>query len=244
MKLENKVAIVTGAAGGIGYATAQKFLEEGASVFICDVDEVRIQEASGRLGSFGPVAWGVVDITDQESAAAAVAGTVQAFGPVDILVNNAGITDDAQLYKMSIEQYWRVMEINLKGTVVMSKAVLPIMMEKHYGKILHSASISALAGNFGQSNYAASKAAVMGLTRSMGKELGKWGINVNAVAPGFIRTRMTDQIPSDIMRQKIDRIPLKRVGEPRDIANVYAFLASEEASFVNAAVIIADGGML
>ncbi len=243
MRLEGKVAIVTGAAGGIGYATAKRFLEEGAVVAICDIDAERVRVAEKELSALGKVRGFAVDILNDEQIENMVKAVVAEFGTIDILINNAGITMDAQMYKMNEDQFDQVLDINVKGTYRVSKAVLPIMMEKHYGKIVNASSISGLTGNFGQTNYAASKAAIMGLTRSMGRELGKWGINVNAVAPGFIRTRMTDQIPPDVMKQKIDKIPVKRPGQPEEIANVYLFLASDEASFVNGAIIVADGGM-
>ena len=244
MKLEGKVAIVTGAASGIGFGTAKKFLQEGAKVAICDVSQDRVDNAVAQLSEYGTVCGFVADITDRAKCDELAKKVAEAYGGrIDILVNNAGITKDAQFYKMADEDFYKVIEVNLFGTYNMSKAVVPYMMEQRYGKIISASSIACIKGNFGQSNYASSKAAIMSFTRSLGRELGKYGINVNAVAPGFIRTPMTDKIPPNIMQQKIDSIPLRRTGEVEDIANAYAFLASDEASFVNATTLIVDGGM-
>ena len=243
MLLEGKVAIVTGAASGIGFGTAKRFLKEGAKVAICDVSQERIDSAIEQLKGFGVVCGFVADITDRAKCDEFVKKVIDCYGKIDILINNAGITKDAQFYKMADEDFYKVIQVNLFGTYNMSKAVVPYMMEQHYGKIVSASSIACIKGNFGQSNYASSKAAIMSFTRSLGRELGKYGINVNAVAPGFIRTPMTDKIPPNIMQQKIDSIPLRRTGEVEDIAAAYAFLSSDEASFVNATTLIVDGGM-
>ena len=244
MRLEGKVAIVTGAAGGIGFGTAKRFLQEGAKVAICDVRQGAIDAAVEQLSEFGEVKGFVADITDRAACDELVKKVADAFnGRIDILINNAGITKDAQFYKMKDEDFYKVVEVNLFGTYNMSKAVVPYMMEQRYGKIVSASSIACIKANFGQSNYAASKAAIMSFTRSLGRELGKYNINVNAVAPGFIRTAMTDKIPPDIMQQKIASIPMRRTGEVEDIAKAYVFLASDDASFVNATTLIVDGGM-
>ncbi len=243
-RLENKVAIITGAAGGIGYATAEKFLEEGAKVMICDMDAVRLQEASEKLSQKGEVLWQTLNICDKDAVNEMVKRTAEQFGSVDILINNAGITKDAQFYKMDIEQFQKVIDVNLMGTVVMSKAVVPYMMEQRSGRIVNSSSVAALAGNFGQTNYAASKGAILSLTRSMGKELAKYGINVNAIVPGAISTPMTNAIPPEIRAEKASRFPSRRWGEAREVANAYAFLASDEASYINATSLTVDGGFL
>ena len=243
MLLEGKVAIVTGAASGIGFGTAKRFLKEGAKVAICDVSQERVDSAVEQLKEFGTACGFVADITDRTKCDEFVKKVVDLYGKVDILINNAGITKDAQFYKMADDDFYKVIEVNLFGTYNMSKAVVPYMMEQRYGKIVSASSIACIKGNFGQSNYASSKAAIMSFTRSLGRELGKYGINVNAVAPGFIRTPMTDKIPPNIMQQKIDSIPLRRTGEVEDIVAAYAFLASDEASFVNATTLIVDGGM-
>lgn len=243
-RLENKVAIISGAAGGIGYATAEKFLEEGAKVMICDMAADRLQEAAERLSQKGEVLCSATDICDEQAVGDMVKRTVDTFGSVDILVNNAGITKDAQFYKMDIAQFQKVIDVNLMGTVTMSKAVVPYMMEKKWGRILNSSSVAALAGNFGQANYAASKGAILSMTRSMGKELGKYGITVNAIVPGAVFTPMTAAIPEEVRAEKASKFPTRRWGEPREVANVYAFLASEEASYVNATAVTVDGGFL
>lgn len=164
------------------------------------------------------------------------------FGRIDILVNNASITADAQFYKMTDEQFEQVLDVNLKGTYYMTKQVVPPMMEQRYGKIIHLSSVSAFNGNFGQSNYAATKAAIMGMTRVMAKELGKYGITVNAVAPGSILTEMYNAVPEEAKQRKMAGIPLRRYGEPEEVAALLAFLASDEASYITAQTIVIDGG--
>ena len=241
-RLENKVAIITGGGSGIGYATAEKFLEEGASVMICGRGAERLRAAAETLSQKGNIIWEALSINDAEAVEAMVKRVVDTFGHIDILVNNAGITKDAQFYKMDLEQFKDVIDINLMGTVTMSKAVVPYMMQQHYGRIIHSSSVSALSGNFGQTNYAASKGAILSLTRSMGRELAKHGINVTAILPGAIETPMTNAIPPEVRAQKAASFPSKRWGQPREVANVYAFLASEESSYVNSACITVDGG--
>lgn len=241
-KLDNKVAIITGAAGGIGYAVAEKFLEDGAKVVICDMAEERLKTAAEELGKKGEVMWAKTDICDEEAVNEMVKNANDRFGSVDILVNIAGITKDAQFYKMDLAQFRQVIDVNLMGSVNMCKAVVPYMMEKRWGRIINTSSVAALAGNFGQTNYAASKGAIIAYTRSMGKELAKYGINVNSILPGAILTPMTMAIPDAIRAEKASRFPTKRWGEPREIANVYAFLASDEASYVNATSITVDGG--
>jgi len=243
-RLDNKAAIITGAAGGIGYATAEKFLEEGAMVMICDMDAARLVAAAEKLSEKGKVLWQALNICDRDAVEAMVKNTVESFGSVDILINNAGITKDSQFYKMDIEQFQKVIDVNLMGSVVMCKAVVPYMMEKKYGRIVNSSSVAALAGNFGQTNYAASKGAILSMTRSMGKELAKYGITVNAIIPGAISTPMTAAIPPEIRAEKASRFPTRRWGEAAEVANAYAFLASEEASYINATSLTVDGGFL
>ena len=243
MRLKDKVAIITGGASGIGFGTAERFLAEGAKVAICDVSPEAVEDAVTKLSTFGIVCGFVMDVTNRNSCNELTKKVVDQYGKVDILINNAGITRDSQFYKMTDEDFHKVIDVNLFGTYNMSKAVVPYMMEQNYGRIISASSTACIKGNFGQSNYAASKAAVISFTRSLGRELGKYGITVNAVAPGVIRTAMTDQVPPHIMRQKIDTIPLRRMGEVKDIAAAYVFLASDEASFVNATVLVVDGGM-
>lgn len=242
MKLKDKVAIITGAAAGIGYAAAEMFLEEGARVAICDINAEKIAAAAETLSQKGDIRGFACDISNKEQVEEMVAQVVKVFGRVDILINNAGITKDAQFYKMTDEQFDAVINVNLRGNYYMTKAVLPHMMEQKYGKIVHCASVSAFNGNFGQSNYAASKAAVMGMARVQAKELGKYGINVNAVCPGSILTPMYDAVPEEIRQKKLAGIPLRRYGDPREAAQVYCFLASDEASYITAQTIVVDGG--
>lgn len=241
-RLENRVAIITGAAAGIGYATAKKFLEEGAGVAICDVSEEAVQKAAQELSQYGQVKGFKVDITDRAALDEMAAAVKAEFGRIDILINNAGIVMDAQFYKMTEVQFDKVIDVNLKGTYNCCQAVIPTMMEQNYGRIVSAASVSGFNGAFGQSNYAASKAAIMGMTRCMGRELGKYGITVNAVAPGSIMTAMFAGVPEEIKQKKLKDIPVRRFGDPSEVANVYAFLASEEASYVNGTTLVVDGG--
>ena len=242
MKLKGKIAIITGGAAGIGFATAKTFLQEGASVAICDVNAERIATAVTDLSTLGTVKGYTADISKKDQVEGMIKEVLAAFGRIDILVNNAGITQDAQFYKMTEEQFDRVINVNLKGTYLMSKAVVNSMIEQKYGKIVHLSSVSAFNGNFGQTNYAATKAAIMGMTRVMGKELGKYGINVNAVAPGSIMTDMYNAVPEEAKQKKLATIPLRRYGTPEEAANLIAFLASDESSYITAQTIVIDGG--
>ena len=242
MKLQGKIAVISGGAAGIGFATAQLFLEEGAVVNICDINVQRIDEAIEKLDGLGTVRGYVCDISKKDAVLKMMEHIHDEFGRIDILINNAGITKDAQFYKMTDEQFDAVINVNLKGNYNMTKAVLPYMMAQRYGKIVHCASVSAFNGNFGQSNYAASKAAIMGMTRVQAKELGKYGINVNAVAPGSIMTDMYAAVPEEVKQKKLAGIPLRRYGDPWECAQVYCFLASDESSYITAQTIVCDGG--
>ena len=241
-KLTGRIAVVTGGAAGIGFATARLFLQEGATVAICDLNAEKVDAAVADLEKFGTVRGFVTDISKKDQCAALAGKVLNEFNRIDILVNNAGITMDAQFYKMTDEQFERVLDVNLKGLFYMSKAVVPAMMEQKYGKILHASSVSAYNGNFGQTNYAASKAAIIGMTRVMGKELGKYGINVNAVAPGSIMTDMYSAVPEEAKQKKLVSIPLRRYGTPEEAAQLFAFLASDESSYITAQTITIDGG--
>lgn len=242
MKLNGKVAIITGAATGIGKAIAERFLREGASVVICDVNEEKLQQTVKELRLFGEIRGCTTNIALKNEDKELAKLVFEEFGHIDILVNNAGITRDAQFYKMTDEQFNQVIDINLKGNYYLTKEVLPYMMENNYGKIIHIASVSAFNGNFGQSNYAASKAAIMGMTRVQGKELGKYHINVNAIAPGSIMTDMYAAVPEDIKEAKLKKIPVRRYGTPDDVASLASFLASDEAAYITAQTIVIDGG--
>ena len=242
-RLQDKVAIITGAAHGIGYATARKYLKEGARVVACDIDRSSIDTATAELTTFGEIQPVVVDVTRREQIDAMAAAAVQRYGRIDVLVNNAGITIDARLQKMSDEQFDRVIDVNLKGTFNCAKAVLDAMLKQGSGVILNASSVVGIYGNFGQTNYAASKFGVIGFVKTWARELGPKGIRCNAVAPGFIATHILDTIPEKVLGQLTERVPLRRLGMPEDVANVYAFLASEEASYINGAVIEVSGGL-
>ena len=242
MRLVKKVAIVTGGATGIGFATAKVLLQEGAIVAICDINGERTKQAVEKLKEYGVAIGYCVDISSKEQIGNMVNSLLREFGRIDILVNNAGITMDAQFYKMSDEQFDQVVNVNLKGTFLFSKAVVGNMIEQKYGKIIHLSSVSAFNGNFGQTNYAATKAAIMGMTRVMAKELGKYGITVNSIAPGSIMTEMYSAVPEEAKQKKLAAIPLRRYGEPEEVGKLIAFLASDDAAYITAQTIVIDGG--
>ena len=243
MRLKDKVAIITGSARGIGQATALKFAAEGARVVVCDLDRKSVDEVVAQILSAGGQAIGfVVNVTDQASIAAMVKGATDQYGRIDVLVNNAGIVDDAMLRKMTDDQFDRVIDINLKGTYNCARAVVDIMIAQGAGVILNASSVVGLYGNFGQTNYAASKFGVIGMAKTWARELGRKGIRANAVCPGFVETTIVKSIPQKIMQAMIDRVPLGRLAKPEEIANTYAFLASDEASYINGAVIEVSGG--
>jgi 3-oxoacyl-[acyl-carrier protein] reductase len=243
-RLKDKACIVTGGAQGIGLATALKFALEGAQVAVWDLTQSGIDEAVRQCRETGAQAEGwVVDVTNREMVDAAAKGTIERFGRVDVLVNNAGITKDARLQKMSIEQFDRVIDVNLRGVFHCTQAVVNTMVEQGYGVVLNASSVVGLYGNFGQTNYAASKFGVIGFTKTWSRELGPKGIRVNAVAPGFVATHILDTIPEKVLDDMKQRVPLHRLGTPEEIANVYCFLASDEASYVNGAVLEVSGGM-
>jgi 3-oxoacyl-[acyl-carrier protein] reductase len=242
-RLQGKVAIVTGGAQGIGHATAQRFLEDGAVVALCDVRADSVDAAVASLRALGPVEGHVVDVTKREQVAAMVTAVRARHRRIDVLVNNAGITLDARLQKMDERQFDRVIDVNLKGTFNCAQAVVDIMVEQGDGVILNASSVVGIYGNFGQTNYAASKFGVIGFVKTWSRELGPKGVRCNAVAPGFIETPILQTIPEKVLHQMRDRVPLKRLGTPRDIANVYAFLASDDAAYINGAVIEVAGGL-
>jgi 3-oxoacyl-[acyl-carrier protein] reductase len=243
-RLQDKVCIVTGAAQGIGLATALKFAREGARLAIWDVKQEGIDQTVRQCRELGAQAEGcVVDVTQREMVDAAMRRVKQRFGRIDVLVNNAGITQDARLQKMTLEQFDRVIDVNLRGVFHTSQAVADIMVAQGGGVILNASSVVGLYGNFGQTNYAAAKFGVLGFTKTWSRELGPKGVRVNAVAPGFITTNMMDTVPEKVLEDLRRRVPLQRLGTAQEIANVYCFLASDEASYVNGAVIEVSGGM-
>jgi 3-oxoacyl-[acyl-carrier protein] reductase len=244
MRLKNKVAIVTGAAQGIGLATARKFLDEGAAVAVCDIRADAVDAAIKRLCINGErVAGYALDVTKRAHVDQTVDRVREDFGRVDVLVNNAGITLDARMQKMTEDQFDRVIDVNLKGTYNCAQAVVVHMLEQGGGVILNASSVVGLYGNFGQTNYAASKFGVIGFVKTWARELGPKGIRCNAVCPGFIETPILATIPDKVLHGMTDRVPLKRLGKPEEVANVYAFLASDEASYINGAVIEVAGGL-
>ena len=237
MRLQDKICIVTGAAQGIGAATVAKFAAEGATVVACDL---RLKEGQPIPGASLGVA---VDVTDRSQVDAMVATVKNRWGRIDVLVNNAGITKDARLQKMTLEQFDAVIDVNLRGVFHCSQAVVDTLVEQGSGVILNASSVVGIYGNFGQTNYAATKFGVIGFTKTWSRELGPKGIRVNAVAPGFVQTPILSTIPDKVLDQMRAQVPLRRLGQPQEIANVYAFLASDEASYINGAVIEVSGGM-
>ncbi|MFO7447201.1 MAG: 3-oxoacyl-ACP reductase FabG [Ignavibacteriaceae bacterium] len=244
-KLTNRTAIITGGARGIGKAASLKFAGEGARVIIWDVNDEAGKALADSINQSGGIAdYYNVNVTSLDSTSKAAADAAAKYGSVDILVNNAGITRDASFLKMTPEQWQQVIDVNLTGVFNCTKAAAPYMVEKKYGKIINTSSVVGLYGNFGQTNYVAAKSAVIGMTKVWAKELGRKGINVNAVAPGFIATEMVSAMPENVIKSMQEKTPLGRLGTPEDIANVYLFLASEESSFINGAVISVDGGLV
>lgn len=245
MRLQDKVALITGAANGIGLAAALRFAEEGAKVVLADYDANTGKEQENELKAKGyDVLFIQVDVASRDSVDSLVKQVIEHYGEIHILVNNAGITKDAMLTKMTIEDFSRVLDVNLTGVFHCTQAVVPHLIEQGYGKIINTSSVSGVYGNFGQTNYAASKAAVIGMTKTWAKELGRKGINVNAVSPGFTSTAMVAKMPEKIIEQMKSGVALRRLGEPEDIANAYLFLASDESSYVHGTVLQVDGGIM
>ncbi|MBB4824591.1 3-oxoacyl-[acyl-carrier protein] reductase [Sporosarcina luteola] len=244
-RLKGKTAVLTGGAKGIGAVAARLFGKEGAQVAILDFDGTTGEETARQLHGEGiEVAFFHVDVADRESVHTVASQVLTHFGKVDILVNNAGITKDAMLLNMDAADFQRVLDVNMIGVFHCTQAFLPAMLAQGKGKIINTSSIAGTGGNVGQTNYAASKAGLIGMTRTWAKEYGRKGINVNAVAPGFIETEMIETIPDKVLEQIRLMTPFTRLGKPEDIANAYLFLASDEAEFVNGTVLEVDGGML
>ena len=244
MRLDNKIAVVTGAAQGIGKVIAMHLVQKGASLVLCDIDLEMANEAAREIEEVGGKCLALKsDVSNMQDAEKIIKETVEHFGSLDILVNNAGITRDNVLIRMKEEQWDQVMAVNLKGTFNVTKAAIKVMMRKKSGKIVNIASITGLMGNAGQANYSASKAGVIGFTKSIAREYADRGITVNAVAPGFIETAMTDAIPEREREELIRQIPVKKLGTPEDVANAVYFLVSEEASYITGQVIGVNGGL-
>jgi 3-oxoacyl-[acyl-carrier protein] reductase len=244
MKLKDKVCVITGAGQGIGWATAQRFFQEGATVIAMDRHSATLNERVAFAKAEGiTVTPYAVDVTQREKVDAAMNAIIAQHGRIDVLVNNAGITADAQLRKMSEEQFDRVINVNVKGVFNCTQAVAEHMLAAGKGVILCASSVSGIFGNFGQTNYAASKFAVIGMVKTWARELGPKGIRVNAVAPGFIETPMIETIPEQMMQQMEARVWMRRKGQASEVAAVYAFLASDDASYVNGVVLEVTGGL-
>ena len=251
MRLKDRVALITGGGAGIGKATAKRFLQEGAVVVICDVDRESGQKTADELGagiSFYPV-----DVTNRQAVQNWVDQVIAGHKRIDVLVNNAGVLRDNQLVKfrdgalvsqMPEADFDLVVSVNLKGVFNCTQAVAPCMIRQGGGVILNATSIVGLDGNFGQTNYVATKAGVVGMTRVWARELGRYQIRVNTVAPGFTLTEMVRQMPQKALDNMVAHTPLGRMGEPEDIANAYLFLASDEASFISGAILRVDGGIV
>lgn len=244
-RLEHRVTLITGGAQGIGEAIVRRFAAEGAKIAIVDVIGDKATVLAEAIQAEGGEAIALVcDVTDREQVKVTVAKVIDTYGQIDILCNNAGITRDARLAKMTEDQFDQVIAVNLKGVFNMTQAVAPHMVNQGYGRIITTSSVVGLYGNFGQTNYVATKAGVIGMTKVWARELGPKGVTANAIAPGFIATEMVLSVPEDILDRFINITPARRLGEPEDIANAFLFLASEEASFVNGAVLSVDGGLV
>ncbi|MCP9766279.1 3-oxoacyl-[acyl-carrier-protein] reductase [Lacihabitans sp. LS3-19] len=244
MKLENKVAVITGGARGIGKAAAELFAKEGATVIIWDLLDAGQETAEEIVKAGGKAQFMKVAVTDVAGIENAVSEIIKEHHKIDILINNAGITRDKSMLKMTHDEWQSVLDVNLTGVFKCTKAIVPHMVEQKYGRIICTSSVVGIAGNFGQTNYVATKAAIIGMVKTWAKEFGKHNITANAVAPGFIKTDMTDLMPKEVIDKMVSEIPSKRMGLPIDIANAYLFLASEDASFVNGHTLSVNGGIV
>lgn len=244
-RFTGRVVVITGGAQGIGRTTVECFANEGAAVVIWDmIAEKRQALAKELIAKNFRAEFYSVDVADITSVQSAAKDSFDKHGRIDVLVNNAGITRDATLAKMTSEQWQQVLNVNLTGVFNCTKSVAPYMIEKQYGRIINTSSVVGIYGNFGQSNYVATKSGIIGLTKVWARELGRKGITVNAVAPGFIATEMVKTVPEKILNSIIEKTPVGRLGNPEDIAEAYMFLASKEAGFVNGATLSVDGGFI
>ncbi len=242
MRLKNKTALITGGANGIGLATATRFAKEGAKVILWDVND-KGNDVVQQLKNEGHEAiFKKISVTNEAEVQKAVNEAFDHFGRIDILINNAGITKDRTLLKMSKQEWDDVIAVNLTGVFNCTQAIAPIMKRQNYGRIVSASSNVAIRGNYGQTNYVATKSAIIGITKVWALELGSYGITVNCIAPGFIQTAMTDAMPEEVRKQSIAHIPIGHWGVPDDIANGYLYLASDEASFVSGICLTIDGG--
>lgn len=244
MRLKDKTVLITGGANGIGKATAMLFAQNGAKLMIADYDEDEGLETVKALRSLGTEAEFVkVNVANIHDVEQMVNATIARFSRIDVLINNAGITRDGFLVKLDPTQWDQVVAVNLSGVFYCTQAAARVMIAQQQGVILNAASVVGIYGNIGQTNYSATKSGVIGMTKTWAKELGPKGIRVNAVAPGFIMTSMTEKVPDKVLATMVEKTPLRRLGKAEDIANAYLFLASDEASFVNGSVLSVDGGL-
>jgi 3-oxoacyl-[acyl-carrier protein] reductase len=244
MILKDKVTLITGSGRGIGKEIATIFAKEGAKIIICDIDEQTAASTAKEISSFGVDAISFkVDVTNLASVEEMLNKILDKFKRIDILVNNAGITKDNLLLRMKETDWDAVLSVNLKGVFNCTKAVSKVMLKQQQGKIINIASIIGIMGNPGQANYAASKAGIIGFTKSVAKELASRSINVNAVAPGYIQTEMTEKLSDDVKQKMLTLIPLNKMGTPKDVAGVCLFLASADSNYITGQTIVVDGGM-
>ncbi len=240
----NRVCVITGGSQGIGKAVVRKLASLNEQCILWDIDENKAMKTLDEFSGLpGKITYYKVDVANVEQVNAAAEQTLQSFRKVDILINNAGITRDATLKKMSFDEWHQVINVNLNGVFYCTQALLPSMIANHYGRIINASSVVGLYGNFGQSNYAASKAAVIALTKVWARELGKHNITVNAIAPGFIETEMLSTIPEKVLTLMQSKSPLNRMGSPEEVASLYAYLASDDAAFITGSVFSIDGGV-
>lgn len=244
MDFKDKVVVVTGAARGIGKQIAYGFAKRGAKVVLFDLDQVQLEAAEKELAGITECQSYPVDVTDSQQLVNIIDKVIDKFSKIDILINNAGITKDSLALRLSETDWDKVLEVNLKGAFLTSKAVLKKMLKQRSGKIVNISSIIGIVGNSGQSNYSASKAGLIGLTKSLSKEVGPRGININAVAPGYIETKMTESLPDKVKEEMLKRISLKKFGSTEDVANTVLFLASGLADYITGQVVVVDGGMI
>ncbi len=242
MAADVRAGLITGGATGIGAAIARRFAQTGAQVAICDIDSVNGEKLAAEIGD--NARFHKLDIADEAQVNQTVGMIFEDYSRIDFLINNAGVTNDKLLIRMSKDDWDRVLQVNLTGTFLMTKAVAKFMMKQRYGRIVNIASVIGITGNFGQTNYAASKAGIIAFTKSCAKEFASRNINVNAVAPGFIKTRMTDAIPEEIRQTYLKLIPVGRFGEPENVADLVYFLTSDQASYITGQTICLDGGMV
>jgi len=242
MRLKNKIALITGGANGIGLATTERFAREGAKIILWDVSD-KGNDVADRLREDGhEIIFQKVSVTNMDEVQSSVVAAKEKFGRIDILINNAGITRDRTLVNMTNQEWDDVISVNLTGVFNCTRAVAPIMKEQNYGRIVSASSNVAIRGNFGQTNYVATKSAIIGMTKVWAMELGRYNITVNCIAPGYITTAMTEAMPEKVRTESIPLIPLGKWGVPDDIANGYLYLASDEASFVSGICLTIDGG--